>query len=413
MKKDIYIYFDDLYSEKPLMVGLLSAQQIRGHEVFSFEFYDEWLYDNRCHLLDPDLQLFNGRQYLPEEKNNFGMFLDSSPDRWGRVLLDRRESHRAREERRDAVTLYESDYLLGVFDESRMGALRMKLSPQGEFLDNDPNYSTPPFTSLRELEDAVSKLEQDDDTLNSKWLQMLIAPGSSLGGARPKANVKDSEGNLWIAKFPSHNDKKNVGAWEALTMTLARSCNINVAPFDTKTLANDYSTFLTRRFDRTQTGKRIHFTSAMTMLGYSDGKTEGCSYLELFDWINSNCCNVEENLAEMWRRIVFNIAVSNCDDHLRNHGFLLTKKGWVLSPAYDLNPSEFGEGLCLNITERDNSLEYGLALEIAPFAGISANVAEQIIRRTKDVVSQWRSLAASYHISRDEQEMMSKAFRVK
>lgn len=413
MKKNIYIYFDDAYTEKAVMVGLLSAQQIRGHEVFSFEFTDEWLHDYHCHLLDPDLQLFSGRQYLPEEKSNFGIFLDSSPDRWGRILLDRRESHRAREERRDAVNLQESDYLLGVFDESRMGALRMKLSPDEDFLDNDTNFSTPPFTSLHKLEDAVSKLEQDDDTINSRWLQMLIAPGSSLGGARPKANVKDTKGNLWIAKFPSHKDKRNVGSWEALTMTLAKACNINVAPFYTKTLTNEYSTFLTRRFDRTETGKRIHFTSAMTMLGYTDGKTDGCSYLELIDWISSNCYNVEKNLAEMWRRIVFNIAVSNCDDHLRNHGFLLTNQGWVLSPAYDLNPSEYGEGLSLNITEHDNALDYALALEIAPFAGISENIAKQIIQHTKDVVSQWRSLAMSYHISRDEQEILAKAFRVR
>ena len=271
MNKSIYIYFDDAFTAEPVMVGLLSSQQIRGHEVFSFEFSSEWLHDSHCHLLDPDLQLFSGRQYLQEEKSNFGLFLDSSPDRWGRVLLDRRESHRAREEKRDAVTLQESDYMLGVFDESRMGALRMKLSPDGDFLDNDINYSTPPFTSLRELEDAVSKLEQDDDTINSRWLQMLVAPGSSLGGARPKANVKDTKGNLWIAKFPSHKDKLNVGSWEAVTMKLAKSCNINVAPFETKALANVYSTFLTRRFDRTDTGKRIHFTSAMTMLGYSDG----------------------------------------------------------------------------------------------------------------------------------------------
>lgn len=196
-------------------------------------------------------------------------------------------------------------------------------------------------------------------------------------------------------------------------MTLAKACNINVAPFYTKTLTNEYSTFLTRRFDRTETGKRIHFTSAMTMLGYTDGKTDGCSYLELIDWISSNCYNVEKNLAEMWRRIVFNIAVSNCDDHLRNHGFLLTNQGWVLSPAYDLNPSEYGEGLSLNITEHDNALDYALALEIAPFAGISENIAKQIIQHTKDVVSQWRGLAMSYHISRDEQEILAKAFRVR
>lgn len=410
MNKEIYIYFDDRDTESPLFVGVLSAQQVRGREVFSFEFADEWLTNSRCHLLDPDLQLFKGRQYLPDNKNNFGLFLDSSPDRWGRVLMDRRESYRAKAENHQRLNLMESDYLLGVFDESRMGALRMKLSPEGAFLDDDPLYSTPPFSSLRNLENAVQKLEQDDDADVSEWLQMLLAPGSSLGGARPKANVKNNDGSLWIAKFPSRNDRKNVGAWEALTMMLAKQCNIKVAPFEARKLANQYSTFLTKRFDRTDNGKRIHFVSAMTALGYTDSDTAGCSYLELFEWIAKNCCDVKENLAEMWRRIVFNIAVSNCDDHLRNHGFLLTKHGWTLSPAYDLNPQEYGEGLSLNIDDKNNALDYQLALDVAKYAGLSTTEAQNIIQHTKNVVSQWRKWAKIYHISRDEQEMMAKAF---
>ena len=293
-----------------------------------------------------------------------------------------------------------------------MGALRMKLSPDGVFLDNDCHYSTPPFASLHELENAAWQLENDDDKNISRWLRILLAPGSSLGGARPKANVKDPSGNLWIAKFPSRNDKTNIGAWEAVTMNLAKLCGIKVAPFDVKKLANKYSTFLTKRFDRTDDGKRVHFTSAMTMLGYTDGNTQGCSYLELFEWIGNNCCDVEQNLLEMWKRIVFNIAVSNCDDHLRNHGFLLTTKGWILSPAYDLNPQEFGTGLSLNIDEYDNALEYSLAIDVAPYAGISKDEANKLVQHTKKVVSQWRSLAASYNISRDEQEIMASAFRV-
>lgn len=411
MDKKIYIYFDDAQAIEPILMGLLTAQLVRGHEVFSFEFTEEWLHDRHCHLLDPDLQLFTGRQYLPKPKSNFGLFLDSSPDHWGRVLLDRRESLRAKTEQRQRQSLHESDYLLGVFDESRMGALRMKLSHDGDFLDNDPNYSTPPFASLRDLDNAAWQLEQDDSPDVSRWLRLLLAPGSSLGGARPKANVKDANEHLWIAKFPSRHDNKNVGAWEAVTMLMAKQCHIEVAPFEARSLANARATFLTRRFDRDQQGRRIHFTSAMTMLGYTDSDTAGCSYLELFDWISRNCCRVEENLVQMWRRIVFNIAVSNCDDHLRNHGFLLTPNGWTLSPAYDLNPQEYGEGLSLNINEHDNALDYRLALEIAPYAGISKTVAEQIIQRSKEVVSQWRSLASASHISRDEQEMMAAAFQ--
>ena len=409
MQRSIYIYFDDAYTDAPQPVGVLTAQQLRGKEVFSFEFADTWLRDARCHLLDPDLQLYAGRQYLPDNKSNFGLFLDSSPDRWGRVLLDRRESLRAKDEQRPAGHLHESDYLLGVFDESRMGALRMKFSPDGDFLDNDPNYSTPPLTMLRDLEHA--SWEYEADQANSRWLRMLLAPGSSLGGARPKANVRMPDGSLWIAKFPSRNDDSNVGAWESVAMTLAQQCGIDIAPFRTAELGNRYATFLTRRFDRTDDHRRIHFTSAMTMLGYTDGETAGVSYLELAEWIARSCCHVEDNLAQMWRRIVFSIAISNCDDHLRNHGFLLTQQGWTLSPAYDLNPQPYGAGLSLNINERDNALDFALAKEVAPYFGLSALQAEKAIDSLRQAVSRWRVIAAQAHISRDEQERMAPAFK--
>jgi serine/threonine-protein kinase HipA len=243
-----------------------------------------------------------------------------------------------------------------------------------------------------------------------RWLQILLAPGSSLGGARPKANVRNTDSRLWIAKFPSRNDKINIGAWEALTMQLAKRCGIHVAPFEVKYLNNKHAIFLTQRFDRDEKGRRIHFTSAMTMLGYSDGDTQGCSYLELADWISRYCCGVEENLLEMFRRIVFNIAVSNCDDHLRNHGFLLTRNGWTLSPAYDLNPQYYGTGLSLNINEKDNRLDYGLAMEVAPYFGIALDKACEIVENTKKVVATWRQLANKYHIPREEQELMASAF---
>ncbi len=410
MQRSLYIYFDDAYTDNPLQVGILTAQLLRQKEVFSFEFAEQWLQDARCHLLDPDLQLYAGRQFLPDNKNNFGIFLDSSPDRWGRVLLDRRESLLAKEEQRPPRHLHESDYLLGVFDESRMGALRMKLTPDGEFLDNNPYYSTPPFAALRDLEHA--SWEYEADHTDSRWLQMLLAPGSSLGGARPKANVRMPDGSLWIAKFPSRQDDINVGAWEAVAMTMAQQCGIEVAPFRAADLSNKYATFLTRRFDRTSNNRRLHFASAMTMLGYTDGETNGCSYLELAEWISRSCTRVEENLAQLWRRIVFNIAISNCDDHLRNHGFLLTPKGWTLSPAYDLNPQPYGTGLSLNINEHDNALDYSLAKEVAPYFGLSAQQADNIIDGTRQVVSHWRSFATHARLSRDEQEQMASAFKL-
>ena len=193
-------------------------------------------------------------------------------------------------------------------------------------------------------------------------------------------------------------------------MTLAQQCGIEVAPFRTAELGNRYATFLTRRFDRTDDHRRIHFTSAMTMLGYTDGETDGVSYLELADWIARSCCHVEYNLAQMWRRIVFNIAISNCDDHLRTHGFLLTKQGWTLSPAYDLNPQPYGVGLSMNINEHDNALDFALAKEVSPYFGLTAIQANKEIDSIQQAVSRWRVIASKAHISRDEQERMAPAF---
>lgn len=407
----IYVYFDDFRVDSPILMGRLFAQPSRGKEIFSFEFDKEWLKTPYCRLLDPDLQLFTGRQFLADTKTNFGIFTDSAPDRWGRVLLERRESIRSKDEQQTRLTLMESDFLLGVNDATRMGAIRLKTNIEGAFLDDDNQYTTPPFTSLRELEQASWHLENDNDPNMRKWLQILLTPGSSLGGARPKANVLDPNGSLWIAKFPSRSDRQDIGAWEAVVMQLARACGINVSDFDIVRF-NQHATFLTKRFDRTQDGKRIHFTSAMTMLGYSDGNTDGCSYLELAEWISRNSCQVQEDLEELWKRIVFNIAISNCDDHLRNHGFLLSEKGWKLSPAYDLNPSYFGSGLSLNIDEHSNALDFDLASNVAPYFGLSTTKSAQIITLVKQHVSSWRTWAKHYHIPREDQEIMSQAFKI-
>ncbi len=405
----IYVYFDDFRVEMPILIGKLFAQPSRGKEIFSFEFASEWLQTPYCRLLDPDLQLFCGRQYIEESKINFGVFTDSAPDRWGRVLLERRESIRAKEEQQSRRRLTESDFLLGVNDVSRMGALRLKATQDGPFLDDDTSYSTPPMASIRELEQASWHLENDDDSNIRKWLQILLAPGSSLGGARPKANVRDESGSLWIAKFPSRNDRLDIGAWEAVAMQLAKACGITVADFDIARYGR-YATFVTRRFDRTNEKKRIHFTSAMTMLGYTDGHTEGCSYLELADWISRNSCQANEDLKELWRRLVFNIAISNCDDHLRNHGFLLSEKGWRLAPAYDLNPMYYGTGLSLNIDEMSNELDFELALSVARYFGTDSSSATLAITAIKQKVSQWKEWAKYYHIPREEQEIMAPAF---
>ena len=407
--KTIYAYFDDFRVKEPILMGRLFAQPTRGKEIFSFEFEQDWLQTPYCRLLDPDMQLYKGRQFLADTKANFGVFTDSAPDRWGRVLLERRESLRAKEENKVRRTLFESDFLLGVNDSTRMGALRLKTDTKGAFLDDDSTYTTPPFTSLRELEQASWHVENESDPDIRKWLQILLTPGSSLGGARPKANVQAQDGSLWIAKFPSRNDRQDIGAWEAVAMQLARACEITVADFDIIRY-NRYATFLTHRFDRTHDGRRIHFTSAMTMLGYSDGQTEGCSYLELAEWTSRNSCQAQADLLELWKRLVFNIAIRNCDDHLRNHGFLLSEEGWRLAPAYDLNPMYYGTGLSLNINEHSNDLDFELAIEVAPYFGINSMKAAEIISATKHHVASWRKWATQYNISREEQELMAPAF---
>ena len=397
-------------------MGELLATPVRGQEVFSFAYASSWLATAPAQVLDPALQLYTGPQYLAEEKSNFGLFLDSAPDRWGRLLMRRREAALARQEGRRAEPLLESDYLLGVFDGHRMGGLRFKRSPDGPFLNDNRAMAAPPWTSLRELEYASLQLEridaaQDPDYL--KWLMLLLAPGSSLGGARPKASVVNEQGRLWMAKFPSGLDTHDVGAWEAVVNTLAQQAGLTVAIGQAQRFGSRHHTYLSERFDRTVTNERVHFASAMTLLGYQDGTDyqDGASYLELAAFLMRQGAQVEEDLTELWRRIVFNICVANTDDHLRNHGFLLTAQGWRLSPAYDLNPVPYGRGLTLNISETENALDLQLALEVAPFFRLDLSQSKLLMNKVLKAVRDWRAVAVRYHLSREEQEFMANAFR--
>lgn len=412
-QRSILVYADWTSLGKPIRIGILNAAQIKGKEVFSFEYDHDWL-QSGSQTLDPDLHLYSGLQYLNEGKSNFGIFLDSSPDRWGRVLMDRREALLARQKARKAKTFFETDYLLGVYDGHRMGALRFKENEEGQFLNNDTMMAAPPWTSIRELEQASMLLEEDEGTHAEqlKWLNLLMAPGSSLGGARPKASVLDEKGNLWIAKFPSKNDDRDSGAWEMVVNELATKAGLDVAKSMTGTFYSKQHTFLTRRFDR-KGNKRIHFVSAMTLLGYSDGDNHqsGVSYLDLVEFIIRHGARVNEDLEELWKRIVFYICVSNTDDHLRNHGFLLTDTGWKLSPAYDINPVEKASGLSLNISEKENALDLDLALEVAPYFRVTPKKASDIISAIKKTTAQWNKHATNIGISKREQERMAKAFR--
>lgn len=415
-KRDVYVYADWYDLKEPALMGVLHSELLRGKEVFSFEYEKNWLQSEHVQLLDPDLQLFSGKQYLNDlDKYNFGMFLDSSPDRWGRILMRRREAAIARQEQRNPTNLFETDYLLGVYDNHRMGGLRFKLDPQGPFLNDNKEMASPPWTSIRELEQISLRLEEDDvinDPEYMKWLNMLVAPGSSLGGARPKASVVDTNDNLWIAKFPSKNDQSDIGGWEIVTYELALAAGINMAQAQAKKFTTNNHTFLTKRFDRTESGERIHFASAMTLLGYMDGEDhgDGVSYLELVEFIITNGANVNEDLEQLWRRIVFSICVSNTDDHLRNHGFILTPRGWILSPAFDINPVETGTGLKLNISDSDNALDLNLALEVSTYFRLSQERAFQIIQEVKNAVRNWRKIARKYGLSHLDCELKSTAF---
>jgi serine/threonine-protein kinase HipA len=411
----IWVYADWVEAQGPQAMGLLTAHRVRGKEVFAFEYANSWLENAASSLLylDPNLSLYTGKQYLPEGETNFGLFLDSAPDRWGKLLMLRKEAWLAKSENREERNLFETDYLLGVFDGHRLGGLRFKVDPQGPFLNDQQKMSTPPWVSLRELEYASLQLEKEDaiqDPEYARWLNMLVDPGSSLGGARPKASVKDEKGHLWLAKFPSALDEKNTGAWEMVVHELAKACGIWVPEARLQHFSGKHHTFLSKRFDRTTNHQRIHFASAMTLLGYQDGDgfQEGVSYLDLVALIIQRGASVKTNLEQLWRRVLFNCLVSNTDDHLRNHGFLLTSEGWQLSPAYDVNPNHLGEGLTLNISEHSNEQ----VMATAKHYQVEQVQATKILSTMKEKIADWRLVAKKYGINNQEIEQMRRAFRL-
>ena len=405
---DRKIIVEASWLEKPINIGTLYSNTSRGNQVYSFEFSKEWL-SNYSHIfLDPDLSPVSGRQFITSSKPIFGLFADSAPDRWGRKLMHRREVIFAREENRKENTLYEIDYLLGVHDESRIGGIRFKDENTGRYFSDDQYLSTPPLTSIRELQDYSLDFESNKDPYSKKWIEQLIAPGSSLGGARPKATVRDTDGSLWIAKFSSKNDEIHECAWEKVINDLAKKSGLNVTESKYIKFTEKTGCFLSRRFDR-ENGNRIHYASAMTMLGKTDGET--ASYLDIAKFIKQSSSNSEKDLKELWSRLAFNIAVSNTDDHLRNHGFLLKNDHWELSPFFDITPNRYRHELSLNITESDNSKSLELLMETAPFYGIelldAKNIAKNIFITVKE---NWKPIAKKYGIPAGEIALMDVCF---
>ena len=411
-EKTIFVY-DDFSMQNPILIGILYVNSLKGGESYSFEYDREWLKKTSLKItLDPELMPYSGRQY-PFGKTIFGLFSDSSPDRWGRVLMNKRERILAGKEGRKPAKLYDSDYLLGVYDETRLGGIRFKTEPNGAFLSADKKTAAPPWASLRTLEEASRNFENEDIALSEKWLNQLIRPGSSLGGARPKATVMDPKEQLWIAKFPSRNDENDSGAWEMVTHDLARICGLHVPEAKLEKFSKLGSTYLVKRFDRIL-NKRVHFASAMTLLGKTDGASvaEGTSYLDIAAFIKSYGAQPKRDLIELWKRIVFNMAVSNTDDHLRNHAFIFTENGWRLSPLYDVNPVPYGDELSLNVDEADNSINIDLAIETAVRFGLSRTDATNDAKDILVIVREnWEKLATAYGLSRRLIEEMRPAFR--
>lgn len=393
-------------------VGTLFHAAGRGSDVFSFAYDEAWLRRPDAFELDPGLQLVGGENYPANSAGVFRIFLDSAPDRWGRVLLERRETLRARAENRAPRALGEWEFLLGVHDAARMGALRFRATADGPFLDNDANRAAPPLASLRELEAAALSLEDpaaQDSPHYRAWLTALLAPGSSLGGHRPKANFTDTDESLWIAKFPSRQDRRDMGALEMLVHQLATEAGIDAPAARVFRLGSDYCTFACQRFDRAK-GRRRFFVSAMTLLQREDGS--GGSYLELADFVQSRGVaeHIAADLRQLWTRVVFNILVRNTDDHLRNHGFIYAGSGWRLAPAYDVNCNPSGTQHALAIDERDHTGDVQLALDSAGIYGLKAGAANQILARVRAVLGTWRDKARRLQLRREDIESIEPVF---
>lgn len=412
--KKLLVYADFDWLKEIELIGELSYESLRGSDSYAFQFNDEWLKRYGNLFISSDLNNYKGLQYTQLEKDIFGCFSDALPDRWGRTLLNRREQILATEEKRPVRRLSSFDYLLGIDDSSRMGGFRFKKTPDGDFINSSNTLRIPPLTSIRELIHAsreIEKSEEGNKLPDKKWLTQLVQPGSSLGGARPKASVVDTDKVLYVAKFPSRKDDYNAGLWEHFCHLLAKKAGINAASTQVISTSDKYHTLLSRRFDRTDDGRRIHFASAMTLLGLSDGTnaSTGNGYLDIVDFILQNCTEVNKNLQELYRRVAFNICIGNSDDHFRNHGFLLTAKGWTLSPAYDMNPT-LNEYQSLLISNSSSKADLAILSDACEDYMLPQDVATKIISEVVAAVKGWKALATKLGIANSEMDLFGNTF---
>jgi serine/threonine-protein kinase HipA len=389
-------------------IGTLVRERSGATSVISFAYEPGWIALPASFPLDPSLPLFEGEQYPPGLP---GIFADSAPDRWGRLLLERREALVARREERDRRQLDDWDFLIGVNDRTRMGALRLARASDGTFLDDMP-LAVPPSTRLRELEHWAREFEEGVPTdlgEEDRWIGMLIAPGSSLGGARPKASFLDEDGTLWIAKFPSREDRHDVGAWEYVVSLLAADAGIEVPETRMLRLGSTYRTFCAKRFDRSGDGRRL-YASAMTLTGRGDH--EEASYLDVAQAIVNlgDPKAIDDDLGQLFRRVVFNVLTGNRDDHLRNHGFLRAGGGWRLAPAFDVNPSPQKPEHTLALDDAIRAPDLDVVRETHPFYRLSASQADAMLDEVGGVVAGWRSVARGVGLSGDEVHRLAGAF---
>ena len=400
--KKIIVYADFDFLSAPQEIGTLGYEHIRGKDHFVFEYSRGWLRQHGGILLSGDLMNVPSLQHPRGSDSVFGFVKDSFPDRWGRLLLDRRERLTARSEGRPTHMLTSYDYLIGIEDFTRMGGIRYKEEGGDGYLGAGTKYLVPPMESLRALCDACDEIElaeERNELPERRWLDQLIDPGTSLGGARPKANVVDSDGKMYVAKFPSKKDLENTELIEHFAHKLAARAGISVAKTRTVRISKDQDLLLSERFDRTADGRRIHFASAMSLLGLEDGagSSTGNGYLDIADFILRNCTNVRENLRELYRRVAFNVMFGNTDDHFRNHGFLLTPKGWTLSPAYDITPgAKSHQSLLINAYTEESDVN--ALLSASESYMLERQEAAEIIEGVRDAIKDWRIAATELQI---------------
>ena len=406
MERETCVHVD--LNGTPVLVGRLYAHVRHGRESATFEYEDSWLVHGERFALEPALQLGPGPFQTGADRALFGAVGDSAPDRWGRTLMRRLERRRAAAAGETPRTLYEIDYMLMVNDEARQGALRFADQVGGPFLATDDQTPVPPLIQLPRLLSAAGRIVDENES--DEDLRLIFAPGSSLGGARPKASVREADGHLAIAKFPHRDDEWNAVLWEGVALSLAARAGINVAPWRLEKIAGK-DVIILRRFDRDRT-MRIPFLSAMSMIGAKDNETR--SYLELVDALRRQGVQPNKDMRELWRRIVFTVLISNVDDHMRNHGFLFAgTEGWNLSPAFDLNPMPIDirpRVLSTAIDDEDQTASLALALSVAEYFGLNQEEAQGIAGDVGRAVSNWRAEAARVGINKAECDRMETAF---